>query len=64
MIMVLNMAAKVRSYDEFISQKASKTKRIQCKRCDGLLFFAVPSFGTKKHGITIKCKNCGYKNSL
>ena len=64
MLTVLNMVAKTQLYDDYIRENASKTKRIQCERCDGLLFFAIASFGKEKHGITIKCKKCGYKNNL
>lgn len=58
------MVAKVQPYDDFISQKSKKNKRIQCKRCTGLLFFADSAFLRKKHGITIKCNKCEYKNNL
>ena len=64
MLPVLNMVAKTQPYDDYIRENASKTKRIQCARCNGLLFFAIHSFRNTKHGINIKCKKCGYKNNL
>jgi len=59
------MVAKTRPYEESIRQKSKKTGiKARCIRCDSVLFIVTLGFWSIKHGIKVKCRNCGLINEL